>query len=241
MHRKWLSLTIVFLLILALAVPLAAVADDDNNDEDPGYVRHPVGLGLARGLAEEENGEDQEDAYDRIMDWHADGFGFGEIMLAIMTSHLVGNDDTAGSLDHIDNLLTIKDRDGGWGKVWQNNDLIGRDRQDADANGEEERNGPPEGVPQGPPEGVPQGPPEDAPAGPPDHAQGPPDEVPAGPPEDAPAGPPEDISNGPPDHAQGPPEEVPVGPPDDVPTGPPNGAPAGPPGNGGGPAARSGR
>jgi hypothetical protein len=141
------------------------------------------------------------------------GFGFGQIMLALQTAE--------GDIDLAETFLAARAAGDGWGRIWQELDLIGPSH-DVPA-GPPDHAGQPDGAQVGPPDDVPAGPPDhagqpaDAPVGPPDHA-GQPDDVPAGPPDDVPAGPPDhagkpdDVPVGPPDHA-GPPADVPVGPP----------------------------
>ncbi|MFO7918558.1 MAG: hypothetical protein R6V13_10810 [Anaerolineae bacterium] len=222
MHRKWLSLTITFLLILGLAMPLAAVAENGEDKGDNGeasYEWHPVARWLAGWL------EDMD--ADDIMELREEyDVGFGEIMMAIRTNDILGEDAPG-----VGDLLEQKKGGVGWGQIWQEAGLIGRGRQEANEEEEEERNGPPEGIEPGPPEGAPKGPPEGITPGPPeDTPKGPPEGIEPGPPEGAPKGPPDGVP-------PGPPEGVSPGPGDDAPEdagGPPPDVPAGPPGNGGG-------
>lgn len=166
------------------------VEDDGDGDKIESHfcseadAVHPVGQGIADRFGA---------SYEEVMAWFCEGgFGFGQIMLALTT---VGT--SGGSAE---DLLARRAGGEGWGKIWQDLNLIGRP-EDA---GPPEEAGPPEWA--GPPDGG--GPPEEAGppewAGPPDDG-GPPDEAGrpewAGPPDHA--GPPDWA--GPPDHA-GPPE-----------------------------------
>ncbi|MEA3408701.1 MAG: hypothetical protein U9R48_11615, partial [Chloroflexota bacterium] len=128
MQRKWLLVAISFLLIVGLVVPLAAVAEeieeDGDNDEEVGAMRHPVGLWLAEWLKELgwlEEGEENNsvDPYDQVMGWHDEGFGFGEIIHAITAKIFLEQIQTDN-----DSVLTVQDlldkrEDQGWGEIWQ--------------------------------------------------------------------------------------------------------------------------
>jgi len=163
--------------VLATAVKIKVA-----NDEDDGVnyfcgsetgEQHPVAEGIA---------ETYGVRYDQVMAWFCeDGFGFGQIMLALQTSEGNPGDMLAKRSDGI-----------GWGQIWITMELIGRE-SDAHPPGRPEDAGPPDCA--GPPED--EGSPEDA--GPPEWIGRPEDEEPSedgGPPEDV--GPPEDI--GPPDN-----------------------------------------
>lgn len=143
-------------------------------------------------------------SYDEIMGWFCDGYGIGEIMLALRTGEMTGLS--------ADEVLSMKDELGGWGLVWQELELIGGPA----GHGPRE-----ETPPGGPPDHTPGGPPDDVPAGPPD-------DVPGGPPDNVPGGPPDNVPGGPPDNVPGgPPDEVPSNPRDEAPAGPPDGGPGG--------------
>ena len=190
-------------------------AEDEEDGDNPcdGGFTHPAAEGLADAYEVE---------YETVIGWFCDGYGLGEIMLALETAKATGGVP--------EDLLGWKTELGGWGQVWQELDLIGKPENAGPPEGvpgKPEDTGPPDGA--GPPEGVP-GRPDDA--GPPDGA-GPPEGVPGkpedvGPPEGVP-GKPEDV--GPPEGLPGKPEDV--GPPEGVPgkpedAGPPEGVPGEP-------------
>lgn len=80
-----------------------------------GVDPHPVAERLADSY---ENVVD----YDQIMGWFCDGFGLGEIKLALETSE--GTGVSPGE------LLTESREMGGWGLVWQKYGLVGRGEDD---------------------------------------------------------------------------------------------------------------
>ncbi len=57
--------------------------------------------------------------YDKIMTWFCNGFGFGEVMLALQASQKVEGYTP-------EELLAMKVETGGWGHVWQELGLIGK-------------------------------------------------------------------------------------------------------------------
>jgi hypothetical protein len=165
------------------ATMVELVEQEDDGDPSEGYFcdpnneqQHPFGEGLAQRY---------EVDYETLQAWFCNGFGWGQIMLALETEKITDLD-----------LETLLDRraDGeGWGEIWQDLSLIGRP-EDA---------GPPEWVGEGRPEDA--GPPEWVGEGRPDDA-GPPEGVGEGRPDDA--GPPEGVGEGRPEDA-GPPSNVP--------------------------------
>jgi hypothetical protein len=182
---------------------------------------HPVASGLADWFPED---------YETIIGWFCDGWGFGQIMLALQTAEMT-EDEGDSAQDYLD----FRAEDQGWGEIWKELGLIGKPEDDGDPPmAPPDDGGPPDGVeppddvepPMEPPDdaGPPMEPPDDA--GPPDDG-GPPDDVepPMEPPDDG--GPPDDEEppddGGPPDDDD-PPMEPPDdgGPPDDA--GPPDGA-----------------
>jgi hypothetical protein len=83
-----------------------------NGEGCVGVDPHPAAARLA----------DMYDAdYDDIMEWFCDGYGIGEIMLALRTSEQTDDADA-------DDLLALKTEMGGWGQVWLSLDLIGKGR-----------------------------------------------------------------------------------------------------------------
>jgi RNase P/RNase MRP subunit p29 len=185
---------------------------EDDGDLPGGYYceqsdeRHPFGQRLASSY--------EGVVYETLQKWFCSGFGWGQIMLALKTSEITGDDFEA--------LLEMRGDGEGWGQIWQDLELIGQPEDaeplnDEDGNGRPDFAGPPEwvgdGRPEqaGPPEWVGDGRPEDA--GPPDDKGGdgytedvdlPGDEERNGRPEDAgpsalpqvPGGPPEGVGGG---------------------------------------------
>jgi hypothetical protein len=88
---------------------------DDQDDPSTGYFctqsedPHPFGDRLA-----ERYGMD----YETLQAWFCDGFGWGQIMLALQTSQITGGDPAA--------LLEARRGGEGWGEIWQELKLIGR-------------------------------------------------------------------------------------------------------------------
>lgn len=74
--------------------------------------QHPVGWRIANTYGLE---------YDEVMGWFCDGFGFGEIMLALQTSRITEMP--------AEDLLQWKVEQGGWGQVWQGLGLIGNGKK----------------------------------------------------------------------------------------------------------------
>jgi hypothetical protein len=161
--------------VLAETVVLQEPDEEDPDQEDPEEAdevnyfcradttaQHPVAAGIAETYGME---------YGQVLAWFCDGgFGFGQIMLALMTQ-----EQTGGSADE---LLARRAGGEGWGQIWISLDLIG-EPDDAVPPGRPETAGPPDWLGQedgtegfGPPEGI----------GPPD-GLGPPDTI--GPPEGA--------------------------------------------------------
>lgn len=141
--------------------------DDGEGEGELGYFcraetedQHPVGAALA---------ETYETEYEQVMQWFCEGrFGFGQIMLALQTAQM--EEVEAGE------LLERRAGGEGWGQIWVDMGVIGKDKEADPPGGKPEWAGPPEH------------------AGPPEWAGRPDD---AGRPEDA--GPPE--GRGRPDHA----------------------------------------
>jgi hypothetical protein len=155
---------------------------EDDGDLPGGYYceqseeMHPFGERLASSY--------DGVVYETLQKWFCSGFGWGQIMLALETSEITGDDFEA--------LLKMRGDGEGWGQIWQDLELIGQPEDaeplnDEDGNGRPDFAGPPEWVGDGlleqagPPEWVGDGRPEQA---------GPPEWVGDGRPEDA--GPPDD-------------------------------------------------
>lgn len=127
MRYKLPALFLILFLIFAL-VP-AAFADDGEEEEinsfcmDVESLRHPVGSSIA-----ERYGLD----YAKLMQWFCvDHFGFGEIMLAIETSRILGEDEGMAPED----VLALKTEEFGWGQVWKSLGFTGRPKGDDWAGG----------------------------------------------------------------------------------------------------------
>jgi len=137
--------------------------EDDPDDEQEGPasgffcrqsdVQHPFGAMLAARY---------ETDYETLQDWFCEGFGWGQIMLALQTEKRTGNDPAA--------LLEARSSGAGWGVIWQDLKLIGRP----------DFAGPPEGRDGGKPDFA--GPPDDRGGGKPDFA-GPPEDKDGGKPD----------------------------------------------------------
>jgi hypothetical protein len=76
-------------------------------------VQHPAGGRLA---------ERYEVPYATVQAWFCQGFGIGQIKLALQTARLTGVDAAA--------LLEMRRAGQGWGRIWQGLYLVGRNRQD---------------------------------------------------------------------------------------------------------------
>jgi hypothetical protein len=124
MKIKLLTLTLTLILILALAQ--MALADDGNEGEISAFCtdpdrQHPVGSRIAAGYGVD---------YGIVMGWFCEGqYGFGQILLALQTSKLAPNGESA------ELLLQKKSDLGGWGEVWQSLGFIGRPKADNPAGG----------------------------------------------------------------------------------------------------------
>ncbi|HZW04047.1 MAG TPA: hypothetical protein VFF68_08975, partial [Anaerolineaceae bacterium] len=78
----------------------------------PTDKQHPVGARIAATYGLE---------YEMVIGWHCEGYGFGQIMLALQTSALTELP--------AEDLLQMKTEQGGWGRVWQGLGLIGRAKE----------------------------------------------------------------------------------------------------------------
>jgi hypothetical protein len=218
MQGKRKGLIVVAALVLALTLALASAATaapvQENGDGVSAFcpggeledMVHPVATAIADTYEVEVDPETEQTEEDVVEGWFCEGFGFGQIMLALQTADM-SDEATA------EELLGRRDEGEGWGQIWQELELIGRP-EDA---------GPPFEVPPGkdgepgPPFEEPPG--KDGEPGPPEHAGSPHDSVPPG----HANGPSNDNAKGPPDHAGQP------GPPDDAaPSGNANGNSNGP-------------
>jgi hypothetical protein len=110
--------------------------------EDTVPLQHPVAAGIV-ATYEESTGVD----YDQVMTWFCmDGYGFGEIMLALETSKfLSGSEDWEGEFLDPADLLLLKTESGSWGAVWttirEALDINGRPKSDEWIGGWPDRKG----------------------------------------------------------------------------------------------------
>lgn len=94
-------------------------ADADQTDKSDSYycvqsaVQHPAGARLA---------ERYEMPYEDLQAWFCQGFGWGQVKLALQTAKLKGVDAA--------DLLQARLDGQGWGQIWQGLNLVGRSRQD---------------------------------------------------------------------------------------------------------------
>jgi len=134
--------------VLAISVKIKVADDEDEINyfcQPETEEQHP----FAEGIAETYGVETEQ-----VMAWFCeDGFGFGQIMLALQSSQASESDPGE--------LLARRSAGEGWGKIWISIKLIGRE-SDAHPPGRPEDAGPPDwaGPPEdeGPPENI--GPPE---------------------------------------------------------------------------------
>ena len=122
--------------VFALRVD-AEEAEEEQDDPSTGYFctqsenPHPFGARLA---------ERYEVDYETLQAWFCDGFGWGQIMLALQTSEITEGDPAA--------LLEARQDGQGWGQIWQELRLIGRPEEagppnDEDGDGRPDFAGPP--------------------------------------------------------------------------------------------------
>lgn len=100
------------------ALEVMPVDEDEAEEEDylnNGYyctqseVPHPFGARLA---------ENYDVEYATLQGWFCDGFGWGQVMLALQTGEITGEDPEA--------LLELRRGGSGWGQIWQELKLIGK-------------------------------------------------------------------------------------------------------------------
>lgn len=122
--------------IAAAKIKVKMQDDDDLDDLSDGYyctqsdVEHPFGARLA-----ERYGVD----YAVLQAWFCEGFGWGQIMLALITSQITGEEPGV--------YLESRDGGSGWGQIWKMLGLIGRNENtnspnDKDDNGKPNFAGP---------------------------------------------------------------------------------------------------
>jgi len=109
--------------------------DDTEDPSDSYYCRqsedqHPFGARLVERYAID---------YATLQTWFCDGYGWGQIALALQTGQLVGQDPGT--------LLEARREGRGWGLIWQELNLIGRSEDggppnDLDGDGKPDHAGP---------------------------------------------------------------------------------------------------
>ncbi|MEW6093473.1 MAG: DUF5666 domain-containing protein [Chloroflexota bacterium] len=120
--------------VILVALTFLESEDDETND---GYyctqsdVQHPFGARLA---------ERYQVDYATLQGWFCDGFGWGQIMLALQTGQISEADPA--------DLLAAREAGSGWGQIWQELKLIGKDKdayspKDLDGDGRPDHAGPP--------------------------------------------------------------------------------------------------
>lgn len=138
-----------FLEVDGTVTAFAVKSDDDDDDEDgedkqDGFycrqseVQHPFGARLA---------ERYDVEYEMLQEWFCDGFGWGQIMLALHTAEVKDGDTPLDPAA----LLEQRKEGEGWGQIWKGLGLIGKDR-DGNAPNDEDHNGKPDkqGKPENP-------------------------------------------------------------------------------------------
>jgi len=123
--------------VLAVSVKIEVAIDDDEINyfcQPETEEQHPVAAAIAETYGVEE---------EQVLAWFCeDGFGFGQIMLALQTSQASEGDPGE--------LLARRSAGEGWGEIWISMELIGQ-ASDAHPPGRPEDAGPPEWA--GPPDG----------------------------------------------------------------------------------------
>jgi hypothetical protein len=128
--RKQRFTFIAFLMVIGLLLagvgsnPALAAPDNQDDDGDTGEEVNPfctaadVQHKMAARLA-----ETYEVSYDQVKQWFCeDGYGFGQIAMALQTSKLTG--------DPVETLLAARAEGKGWGNIWKDKGLI-RSKEDA--------------------------------------------------------------------------------------------------------------
>jgi hypothetical protein len=118
-----LKLPVLFLtLFLILALVPAAFAEDGEAEEVNDYctnwgeLQHPVGSGIALRYDVD---------YELVMTWFCQGYGFGQIMLALETSKILATNPDADQFSP-EELLTMRTNQLGWGEIWKTLKFTGR-------------------------------------------------------------------------------------------------------------------
>jgi hypothetical protein len=120
--------------VILVALTVLESADEETKDGfycTQSDVPHPFGARLA---------ERYQIDYATLQGWFCDGFGWGQIMLALQTGQISGADPA--------DLLATREAGSGWGQIWQELKLIGKDKdafspKDLDGDGRPDHAGPP--------------------------------------------------------------------------------------------------
>jgi hypothetical protein len=128
LHMTGIVCAVLLITVFSFSPGFAAALPDDTDPPDAEVdddlpktssdfcadrdLEHPVGARLAETFGAE---------YGFVMEWFCDReMGFGQVMLALTTAQ-VSDGDAAG-------LLARRAEGEGWGQIWQDLALIGRDR-----------------------------------------------------------------------------------------------------------------
>lgn len=124
--RQQRIIFIVFLMAMGLLLvgigPALAAPSNQDDGGDTGSstnhfcitpdAQHPVAARLAKTYGV---------TYDQVMKWFCeDGYGFGQIAMALQTSKLTG--------DTVDALLAQRAEGKGWGNIWKEKGLVRSDK-----------------------------------------------------------------------------------------------------------------
>ncbi|MFH2103102.1 MAG: DUF5666 domain-containing protein [Chloroflexota bacterium] len=120
--------------INATAIAVQIPEDEEPDDETTGRgyycsqseVPHPFGARLAERYAVD---------YATVQAWFCEGFGWGQVMLALQTGQANGADPAA--------LLAARSSGAGWGQIWREMGLVGRP-EDAGPPNDEDGDGRPD-------------------------------------------------------------------------------------------------
>jgi hypothetical protein len=128
--------TLILTLLLILTLVPAAFADNGEVKEVSDFCldtstylhpeegfQHPVGSRIALRYEVE---------YTVVMSWFCDGYGFGQIMLALETSKVTSDTEQYKTPE---DLLALRTYGFGWGEIWKDMEFIGRPKGDDWAGG----------------------------------------------------------------------------------------------------------
>jgi hypothetical protein len=130
MKLKLPTLILTLLLILTLVPAAFAQEEEEVSDfclDTSAYLQpeegfpHPVGAGIAARYEVE---------YSLVMTWFCDGYGFGQIMLALETSKVLSSETYEGEFRTPEELLAMRTDQLGWGQIWKELGFTGRPKGD---------------------------------------------------------------------------------------------------------------